>query len=159
MQPLQKLISSVMIRYEDCITMRRDLSSKIPLIGILCWERDSMPRGLVQLERLPGNSANPKTFEFPVRYCRIEGANIHTILENPRHNVLQSMIDEAHKMEEQGVRAITTSCGFNAIFQRELTHSLHLPVFTFSLMQMPLETTRLLTILKNWSPMSDLLSM
>ena len=118
--------------------MRTDVSSKTPLIGILCWERDSLPRGLLQLEKLPGNSTNPETFEFPVRYCRIKGANIHTILENPSQNVLQSMIGEARKMEEQGVRAITTSCGFNAIFQRELADSVHVPVFTSSLMQMPL---------------------
>lgn len=48
------------------------------------------------------------------------------------------MIDEARKMEEQGIRAITTSCGFNAVFQRELADAVHLPVFTSSLMQVPL---------------------
>jgi len=75
---------------------------------------------------------------FPVKYCRIKGANIHTILENPCQNVLQSMIGDARKMEEQGIRAITTSCGFNSVFQRELADSVSIPVFTSSLMQIPL---------------------
>lgn len=118
--------------------MRTDVTSKTPLIGILCWEKGYVPRGLEQLEELPGNSTNPVSFDFPVRYCRIKGANIHTILENPSQNVLQSMIGEARKMAKQGVRAITTSCGFNAIFQKELADSVDVPVFTSSLMQIPL---------------------
>lgn len=117
---------------------KTDVSSKTPLIGILCWEEGCVPRGLVQLEELPGNSTNPKTFEFPLTYSRIKGANIHTILENPCQKVLQSMISEACKMEEQGIKAITTSCGFNAVFQRELADSVSIPVFTSSLMQIPL---------------------
>jgi len=108
------------------------------LIGILCWEEGCSPRGLAQLEKLPGNSTNAETFAFPVRYSRIKGANIHTILENPCQHVLQSMIGEARKMEAQGIRAITTSCGFNAVFQRELADSVSVPVFTSSLMQIPL---------------------
>ena len=40
-------------------------------------------------------------------------------------------------MEEQGIGAITTSCGFNSIFQRELADSVNIPVFTSSLMQIP----------------------
>ena len=48
------------------------------------------------------------------------------------------MIREARKMVQQGVRAITTSCGFNAIFQKELAVSVDVPVFTSSLMQIPM---------------------
>ncbi|MFQ3198537.1 MAG: Asp/Glu/hydantoin racemase [Paraglaciecola sp.] len=116
----------------------RDFSSEIPLIGILCWEEGCVPRGLLQLESLPGNSTNPDTFQFPVKYSKIKGANVHTILESPCQNVLQSMIDEAKNMEKQGIQAITTSCGFNAIFQKELADAVDIPVFTSSLMQAPL---------------------
>lgn len=118
-------------------------TSKTPSIGILCWEAGCSPRGLVQLETLPGNSTNPASFDFPVAYARIKGANIHTILENPCRRVLQSMIDEARKMEARGIRAITTSCGFNAIFQREIAESVRIPVFTSSLIQIPMVRTML----------------
>ncbi len=110
----------------------------MPLIGILCWEEGCSPRGLEQLESLLGNSTNPDTFQFPVKYSRIKGANIHTILESPCQNTLKSMIHEAKKMEKLGIKAITTSCGFNAIFQRELADSVNVPVFTSSLMQVPI---------------------
>jgi Asp/Glu/hydantoin racemase len=118
--------------------IKADIFSKTPLIGILCWEEGCSPRGLVQLEELPGNSTNPKTFDFPIKYSRVKGANIHTILENPCPKTLQTMISEARKMQEEGVKAITTSCGFNSIFQRELVDSVRIPVFTSSLMQIPM---------------------
>ena len=114
-----------------------DVFTKTPLIGILCWEEGCSPRGLVQLEALSGNSTNQETFKFPVKYSRVKGANIHTILENPCQNILKSMISEACKMEAQGIKAITTSCGFNAVFQRELADAVNIPVFTSSLMQIP----------------------
>ena len=120
-----------------------DKAAKTPLIGILCWEEGCCPRGLVQLEALPGNSTNPETFAFPVRYCRVKGANIHTILENPSRDVLASMIAAAREMEARGIRAITTSCGFNAVFQRELAEAVRVPVFTSSLIQIPMLQTML----------------
>jgi len=106
-------------------------------IGILCWEAGHVPRGLVQLESLVGNSTNPDSYTFPVRFCRVKGANIETILENPSPVVLQAMIAEAKAMAADGVRAITTSCGFNAIFQEELADAVDVPVFTSSLLQVP----------------------
>lgn len=109
-----------------------------PKVGILCWEAGSAPRGLDQLESLVGNSTNPDSYAFPVRFCRVKGANIHTILENPDRGVLATMIDEARQMSSEGIRAITTSCGFNAIFQKELADALDVPVFTSSLLQVPL---------------------
>lgn len=106
-------------------------------IGILCWEAGQVPRGLVQLESLKGNSTNPDSYDYPVRFCRVKGANIETILENPDRKVLARMIEAARAMVAEGARAITTSCGFNAIFQEELADALDVPVFTSSLLQVP----------------------
>ncbi|NLD05301.1 MAG: aspartate/glutamate racemase family protein [Synergistaceae bacterium] len=107
-------------------------------IGILCWEEGHVPKGLVQLETLPGNSTNTDSYPFSVRLSRIKGANIHTVLENPSQDVLENMIIESRKMISEGIEAITTSCGFNAIFQEKLASSLEVPVFTSSLLQVPL---------------------
>ena len=48
------------------------------------------------------------------------------------------MIKTAREMEKDGIRAITTSCGFNAVFQSELSNSVSVPVFTSSLLQVPM---------------------
>jgi hypothetical protein len=110
-------------------------------IAVLCWEEGHVPKGLVQLESLKGNSTNPGTYPFPVRFCRIEGANVETVLEHPSQNVLRSMINESRRLASEGVRAITTSCGFNAVFQKELKEALSgypVQVFTSSLLQVPM---------------------
>ncbi len=107
-------------------------------IGILCWEAGQAPRGLVQLETLRGNSTNPDSYDYPVRFHRVAGANIQTILEDPDRGVLAKMIEDASSMVSQGIKAIVTSCGFNAIFQRELADAIDVPVFTSSLLQVPM---------------------
>lgn len=107
-------------------------------IGILCWEKGQVPKGLMQLETLVGNSTNPASYDYPVRLCPVLGANVHTILENPDLAVLRTMIEEARSMVADGFKAITTSCGFNAIFQRELAAAVSVPVFSSSLLQVPL---------------------
>ena len=110
-------------------------------IAVLCWEEGHVPRGLVQLEKLKGNSTNPDTYPFPVRFCRIRGAGVETVLERPSRDVLRRMIDESKRLASEGVRAITTSCGFNAVFQLELAEALAsdaVQVFTSSLLQVPM---------------------
>ena len=109
-----------------------------PKIGILCWEGGQVARGLLQLETLVGNSTNPASYAFPIVRKQVKGANVHTILENPDREVLRTMIGDAKAMvASDGVKAITTSCGFNAVFQRELASELDVPVFTSSLLQVP----------------------
>lgn len=109
-----------------------------PILGILCWEAGQSPRGLIQLEALKGNSTNPDSYNFPVRFYRVKGANIHTILENPDKTILARMIEAGKDMVLEGVKAVTTSCGFNAIFQKELSEGIGVPVHTSSLLQVPL---------------------
>ena len=106
-------------------------------IGILCWEAGQVEQGLLQLETLVGNSTNPASFAFPTRLYRVKGANMSTILENPSRVVLKRMIAAAREMAADGVRAVTTSCGFNAIFQEEIANAVDIPVFTSSLLQVP----------------------
>jgi hypothetical protein len=112
-------------------------SQDSPKIGMLCWEEGQIPRGLIQTDTLCGSSTNPATYQFPIRYFRVKGANIQTVLENPDPQILDAMINGIKVMADEGVRAVGTSCGFNAIFQRELADAAALPVFTSSLLQVP----------------------
>lgn len=105
-------------------------------VGILRWEAG--PKDLSQFEEIPGHLLHPATFEFPVRYKRVTGASFETVVRSPSASVLRETIRMARELEEESVRAITTSCGFNAIFQKELAASVSVPVFTSSLLQVPL---------------------
>jgi Asp/Glu/hydantoin racemase len=51
--------------------------------------------------------------------------------------LLAPFVDAARELERLGVRAITTSCGFLAIFQRELQAAVGVPMLTSALLQVP----------------------
>ena len=111
---------------------------KKPKIAILRWEKGHVPEGLVQLETMPGNSTNLKSYPFPVKLVRVEGANVETVITHPSQELLANMIRISKKLvNEDGIKAISTSCGFNAIFQKELAEALDVPVFTSALLQVP----------------------
>ena len=108
-----------------------------PIIGVLAWDGGSSDT-LSQLESMPGNMLHPDTFDFKLRVTRVKGADYKSIVEHPSNAVLKNMIETARMLEKQGVKAITTSCGFNAIFQKELATAVGIPVFTSSLIQIPM---------------------
>jgi hypothetical protein len=89
--------------------------------------------------RLPGDVGNALTWPFPVRYRIVKGAEPARIMgrrEDP--TLLAPFIEAARELEREGVRAITTSCGFLAVFQRELAAAVRVPVLTSALLQVPL---------------------
>ncbi len=109
-----------------------------PKIAILRWEEGHVPQGLMQLEALPGNSTNPASYPFRVTMVQVPGANTDTVITHPSQKLLEDMIAISRRLvAEEGVQAITTSCGFNAIFQKGLAEALDVPVFTSSLLQVP----------------------
>jgi Asp/Glu/hydantoin racemase len=52
--------------------------------------------------------------------------------------LLDNFIDAARFLEAEGVGAITTNCGFLVKFQREMAAAVRVPVFTSSLLLVPL---------------------
>jgi hypothetical protein len=109
-----------------------------PKIGMLKWEAGLTPLGLIQLEKLKGNSTNPDSYPFDIWFESVPGACTETIITNPDPVIPKRMIEIGKKMIEEGVKAILTSCGFNAILQTELSEALEIPVFSSSLLQIPL---------------------
>ncbi|QDS86926.1 hypothetical protein EC9_11010 [Rosistilla ulvae] len=106
-------------------------------LGVLCWQQAGCPRGLQQLETLVGNSTNADSYSYPVLFRRVPGANLQSVVLSPDPRIVQAMITAAQELIELGAKAITTSCGFNAIFQQEIAAALDVPVFTSSLLQIP----------------------
>lgn len=110
---------------------------KVTKISILKWEEGLVPMGLMQLESLVGNSTNPNSYTFPVKFVPVPGACTETIIISPSREVLERMIQIGKELEQEGIKAISTSCGFNAIFQQELANALSIPVFSSALLQVP----------------------
>jgi hypothetical protein len=88
--------------------------------------------------RLPGDIGNAASFDFPVRYEVVKGALPQLVnRQDPGKELLPLFIETARKLESDGVKAITTSCGLLASFQSELAASVSVPVFTSTLMLVP----------------------
>ena len=88
--------------------------------------------------RVPGDMGNAATFPFPVRYHRVTGADPDLVVRRGAAGLLDRFIDGARQREREGVGAITTNCGFLVKLQRELAASVRVPVFTSSLLLVPL---------------------
>lgn len=88
--------------------------------------------------RIVGDIGNAATFPFPVVYRRVPTASPDRVVRQGDPALLPAFIEGARALEREGVKAITTSCGFLAKFQGELAAAVQTPVFTSSLLQVPL---------------------
>jgi Asp/Glu/hydantoin racemase len=88
--------------------------------------------------RIAGDMGNATTFPFPVRYHRVTGASPERVVRGGAEELLPAFVDGARALESEGVGAITTNCGFLVKFQRELAAAVKVPVFTSSLLLVPL---------------------
>jgi len=88
--------------------------------------------------RIPGDMGNAATFPFPVRYHRVSGAAPDLVVRRGAEGLLPAFIEGARELEREGVGAITTNCGFLVKYQRELAEAVSVPVFTSSLLLVPL---------------------
>jgi hypothetical protein len=88
--------------------------------------------------RIPGDMGNAATFPFPVRYHRVTGASPDLVVRRGAAGLLPSFVEGARALEREGVGAITTNCGFLVKYQREMAAAVSVPVFTSSLLLVPL---------------------
>jgi hypothetical protein len=87
--------------------------------------------------RPPGDVGNAATWPFPVRYRIVRGAESRVVIGDGLA-MIGPFADAARELEADGVKMITTSCGFLAVAQRELQAAVGVPVLTSSLLQVPL---------------------
>ena len=88
--------------------------------------------------RIPGDIGNASTFDFPVRYHRVAGASPARMVHGDGRELLPRFVEGARILEGEGVRGITTSCGFLARYQEEMAAAVRVPMFTSSLLLVPL---------------------
>jgi Asp/Glu/Hydantoin racemase len=96
--------------------------------------------GLLMLDtRFPrprGDVGHAETFTFPVRRRVVPGASPQRVVSGRDAQALLPFIDAARTLVDEGCAAIATSCGFLALWQRELQAALPVPVWSSSLLQL-----------------------
>lgn len=88
-----------------------------------------------------GDIGHPDSFGVPVRQAAVRGAWPSEVVTGAvslrAGGLLEAFSREARELERQGAVAITTSCGFLVLLQRELQDAVAVPVVTSSLLQLP----------------------
>jgi hypothetical protein len=100
----------------------------MPTLGLLMLQT-RFPRPL-------GDVGHPQTFDFEVRRKVVHGATPERVVRGNDAAALQPFIDAAQALIAEGCAAIGTSCGFLALWQRELQAALPVPVWSSALLQL-----------------------
>ena len=89
---------------------------------------------------IPGNVGNATSYDFPVRFKVLEGipSDWWCDEEGPSLKRQEKFIEFAKQLEEEGVRGITTGCGFFAIYQKAASEALTVPLFNSPLLLVPM---------------------
>jgi Asp/Glu/hydantoin racemase len=99
------------------------------------------PLGILMLQtsfpRIRGDMGNAETWPFPVLFKVVRGATPERVVLQSPAGLLPHFIEAARELVELGAEAITTTCGFLSLFQRELAEAVKVPVATSSLLQVP----------------------
>ena len=85
--------------------------------------------------RVPGDIGNATSFPFPVAYRVVKEANAETVVLKQDPALIKPFIDAAKELQAEGCKCIVTSCGFMAIFHKEIAEALDVPVISSSLLQ------------------------
>lgn len=89
--------------------------------------------------RPPGDVGNARTFDYPVYYEVVEGADPVRVVREQDPALLDPFVEAARGLVDRGAVAVTTGCGFLLMFQNELADRIpEVPLFTSSLLQIPL---------------------
>lgn len=99
-------------------------------IGVLCLD--------TSFEKIPGHIRNPATFDFPVVYRVVEGATPQRLVREADPTLLEPFVAAARDLEAAGVAGITGACGFLVLFQAELAAAVSVPLWSSSLLQLPM---------------------
>ena len=100
--------------------------------------------GIIMLDMgaplIPGNVGNAMSYDFPVKYKVLEGVPSDWWADEigADETRCQAFIKAAKELEAEGCKAITSGCGFFAIYQKEVAAAVNIPVFMSPLLMVPM---------------------
>lgn len=85
---------------------------------------------------LPGNVVNGYTYDFPVRFEIVPGAN-QARMHTGDPTLAPALIETAQKLEIEGCRAVCAACGYFGHFQKTVADAVDIPIYLSSIVQVP----------------------
>lgn len=100
------------------------------------------PIGIIYIEdvwypMLPGNVVNAGTFDFPVRLQPVRGLGVSGLIGENAVDVSAAVLAACQELQDVGVRAISSACGFFGRYQQRVAAELEVPAALSSLVQLP----------------------
>lgn len=87
---------------------------------------------------IPGDVGNASTYPFPVVYRTVPEVTLERLIEQGDKSLTDNVINTARELENMGVRAIASDCGYMIHFQAEVAAAVSVPVIMSSLIQLPM---------------------
>jgi len=87
---------------------------------------------------IPGSVSNASSYDFPVIYRVVPNLDVQRLVFDADQSLAAPVIAAARELEQAGVSAITTDCGYMAWFQGQVAAAVRVPVALSSLLQVPL---------------------
>lgn len=85
---------------------------------------------------VPGNVVNAYTYDFPVRFEVVDGAN-QARMHTGDPTLVPALVETANKLEREGCRAVCAACGYFGHFQKRVADQVNIPVYLSSIVQIP----------------------
>jgi len=85
---------------------------------------------------IPGDVGNATTYGFPVMFKLVKGLTLDRVLAGDP-DCETAIVEAAKELETQGVRGISSDCGFLIQYQNAVKKAVKIPVFMSSLLQIP----------------------
>lgn len=86
---------------------------------------------------VPGDTAHAGTYRFPVLFKVVEAALVDAVT-NGDPTIEGQLVEAAQELERYGVKAISSNCGFMLNYHDAIRSAVNIPVFSSSLMQLPM---------------------
>ncbi len=99
-------------------------------VGILYIENINYPL-------MPGNVVNAYTYDFPVRMKAVDNLTNDRLFDADPTIADDVVAAAKHLVENEGVRAICSACGFFGNFHKQVAAAVDVPVAMSSLVQLP----------------------
>jgi hypothetical protein len=97
--------------------------------------------GILQLDCslpfIPGDVDNATTYDYPVIYRAIPGLSTASCLRGAPE-MTEAVVQAARDFETQGVRVISSDCGFMLQFQAAVREAVRIPVALSPMLQLPI---------------------
>ena len=89
---------------------------------------------------LPGTLEHATSYDFPVQYWPLDISADYDgpRTKTPRADLMDRMIEAGQELERQGVKLVSTDCGFYSYYQDEVANALNVPFCSGGLMPVPL---------------------